>query len=295
MVLYRTLALLRKDFIWASTNKSQLVFANFLFFIVFLIFLSINLVFFTIDLFKPQVQEFDSLISLFKRVLIYINASSIGINLGADLISTEKIKGTLLSLLTTPLKYYEFVLAKLIFSFSFSFLSSLILVLIDLFMIKDASYSVSNFSSLPFVVLNIAFCSGFFCLIGCCIGLFARTAIDLKQIIIFIVFFLYFMPINVTFSDLDNTTLYGSEKIPFFFDPAFHFLQVFNAKDLSIILIHTAFNALYFFSFFVFNYFYLRFYFSNSKEKRFSLNLFFGLAGVISLFVLSGFISPHFV
>ena len=42
MVLHRILALLRKDFIWASTNKKQLMYASSFFVIVFFAFLGIN-------------------------------------------------------------------------------------------------------------------------------------------------------------------------------------------------------------------------------------------------------------
>ena len=294
MVLYRILALLRKDFIWASTNKTQLVNASVPFIILFFIFLGVN------NLDKVSltvtVKESASAVVSLKQLFLYMVVIGVSLGWSSYLIFNEKIKGTLLPLLTTPLKYYEFVLAKVIFSFSLTFFSSFILILIDL--TTKEVYSVANFSSLPFVVLNLALFSGVLCLIGVCIGLFARTELGVTRIIVIFTFFVYPFAFIGFFKNLlgaNYSMLFVRFEKILFFDPALHFLQVFNAKDLSTILIHTAFNALYFFAFLVFNYFYLRFYFSNSREKRFSLNLFFGLAGVISLFILSGFISPHFV
>ena len=289
MVLYRILALLRKDFIWASTNKKQLMYASSFFVALFFVFFGIN---YLSSILEVTAKERAYIVVKFKLFFLYLGVMQVSLSWPSYLIENEKIKGTLLSLLTTPLKGYEFVLAKVIFSFSLIFFSSFMLILIDtilidtifIYLISKTTYTVTHFSSLPFVLLNLALFSGLFCLIGIFIGLFTKTSLACKKIIGLLATFL----ITISYTSVTIPTIT-------FFDPAFHFFQVFLAKDLSILLIHTAFNALYFFAFLVFNYFYIRFYFSNNREKTFSLNLCFGLAGVISLFVLSGFISPHFV
>lgn len=190
----------------------------------------------------------------------------------SQLILQEKAKGTLLALLITPLKYKEFLLGKLFFTFTLSLLFAIILALTS--GLKDIILN-------PIVILNLALFVGTVCCIGCVVGIFSDTELENNAIVfIALVFF--------TSSFALKSIVFPGFKVFYFIHPTSHFFEIFSVNSFQNLLIHTGFNLLFFIGFFFFSVLYIQFYFSNNREKRFSFPLFLSLcAGFIGLFILS--------
>ncbi len=288
MALYRILALLRKDIIWILSNKKNIFYSVSIFIALFPMFGIMNLVYLKLT---TETDKFIYLITGFKKLLFIIAIISGSIYWTGYMVLNEKTKGTFLSILTTPLKGSEFVLEKVFFSFSITFFSIFIILVFDTFTSNEAVAILSNPSSAPLFALNLAFYSGFLCLMGINLALFTETEMEFKKILTIPSFFLICLAyMNVSRDNFPKEWAYA-----LYFDPSFHFINIFNTKSWSIALLNTLFNAIYFGAFLVFSYFSVSFYFSNGREKKFSLKLSAGLAGVIGLFALSDFISPHFI
>ena len=177
----------------------------------------------------------------------------------SQLILQEKAKGTLLALLITPLKYQEFILGKLFFTFTLSLLFAVILALTS--GMKDLILN-------PIVILNMALFIGTVCFIGCVIGIFSDTELENNTIVfIALVFF--------TSVFILKSIVSPGFQIFYFIHPTSHFFEIFSASGFQNLFIHTGFNLLFFVGFFFFSVLYIRFYFSNNREKRFSFPLFF--------------------
>ena len=190
----------------------------------------------------------------------------------SQLILQEKEKGTLLALLITPLKYQEFILGKLFFTFTLSLLFAIIFALTS--GMKDSIFN-------PIVILNIALFIGTVCFIGCVAGIFSDTELENNTMVfITLVFF--------TSAFILKSIASPNLQIFYFVHPTSHFFEIFSVNSFQNLLIHTGFNLLFFVGFFFFSVLYIRFYFSNDKEKRFSFPLFFSLCvGFLGLFILS--------
>lgn len=190
----------------------------------------------------------------------------------SQLILREKEKGTLLALLTTPLKYQEFLLGKLFFTFTLSLVFSIILALTS---------GMKGLIFNPVVMLNIVLFIGTVCFIGCVAGIFSETELENNTVVFVALIF---------FTSAFILKSIGSPifQIFYFLHPVSHFFEIFSETNFRSLFIHTGFNFLFFIGFFFFSTFYIRFYFSNNIEKRFSLPLFLSLcSGFIGLFVLS--------
>ena len=190
----------------------------------------------------------------------------------SQLILQEKAKGTLLALLTTPLKYQEFILGKLFFTFTLSLLFAVILGLTS--GMKDLILN-------PIIILNMALFIGTVCFIGCVAGIFSETELENNTVVfIALIFFTSAFMLKSIFSP--------ALQVLYFIHPTSHFFEIFSTTSFQNLFIHTGFNLLFFVGFFFFSAVYIRFYFSNNREKRFSFPLFFSLcAGFIGLFILS--------
>ena len=190
----------------------------------------------------------------------------------SQLILREKEKGTLLALLTTPLKYQEFILGKLFFTFTLSLLFAVILALTS---------GMKDFILNPVVMLNMALFTGTVCFIGCVAGIFSETELE-NNTVVFVA--LIFFTSAFVLKSVGSPVF----QIFYFIHPVSHFFEIFSENNFQNLFIHTGFNLLFFIGLFFFSAVYIRFYFSNNIERRFSFPLFLSLcAGFIGLFVLS--------
>ena len=295
MAFYRILALIKKDLDWIQGNKKLFMYAFSAFLILF-----VTIIF--SERFVPTPVEGSAfaepnqkLISTaIKIMFLLISVLPVGIHWTSDFILQEKTKGTFFALLTTPVRYYEFIIGKIFISFSLLFSLSLAALFLDFFINKNNL--ISGFSTVPLVILNWALFSGTLCLIGVICGLFVNNNLEQQKIIGLLVMFLMISGVFTVFVDVPGMTAGFPilHKVSFF-SPLFHSLQIFNATEWPKLLLHTVFNTLFFGGFLLFCYFYTRFYFSNSREKRFSIKLLLGLQGVIGLYLLSGLVLNLFI
>ena len=265
MDLHRIWLLIKKDMAWIKGDFKLLGNVSVLPIFIILIFSTISRV--------PQLKEENNLstiidVNIFGILILIFNIALITTS---QLILQEKAKGTLHCLLITPLKYQEFILGKLFFTFSLSLLFATLLALTS--GMKDI---VLN----PIVLLNLALFIGTMCFIGCIVGVFSDTVLENSSIVFFVLVF-YIISVFILKSIAKPVF-----KVLYFIHPSSHFFEVFS--DSKNLLIHTGFNLLFFIGFFAFCVFYIRFYFSNNREKRISLPLLLSLcAGVIVMLILS--------
>ena len=190
----------------------------------------------------------------------------------SQLFLQEKAKGTLLALLITPLKYQEFILGKLFFTFTLSLFFAVIFALTN--GMQDLIFN-------PIVILNMALFIGTVCFIGCVVGIFSDIELE-NNAMMFIVLVFF------TSAFILKSIVSKDFQIFYFIHPTSHFFEIFSVNSFQNLFIHTVFNLLFFMGFFLFSVLYIQFYFSNNREKRFSFPLFFSLcAGFIGLFILS--------
>ena len=212
---------------------------------------------------------------------LYLWSIMLGFQITFLLIFREKIQKTLLALLTTPIKPAELILGKISLVFLIGLLGQAFIFGADFFI-----NSSSNFN--PLAVINAILLLLFICLIGVVGGLYAETQVDQKNIMG------YFTLLMVIFIGASKALHYipGAQDFHWF-NPLEHFVRLWNEPSQAIMLFHTGFNVLSFCAVFVFTVFYIRFYFSNNKERRFSLKLAGCLLGGLAMFcALSGFTTP---
>ncbi len=207
--------------------------------------------------------------ALFSFIMVFINAF-IGIFSTSYLIIEEKNKGTLLSLLTTPLKSFELLLAKFLFNLTLCLLISILAILVN----NRLDLLVS-----PFALINLALYAGLTCFVGCVVGMFFKNEQEMSIVAPILMFFFIF-------GDIVAKTSSGSAFFPFF--PDYHITQVIKNPVTSDInyLPHTFFNLLYFLIALVTATLYTQFYFSNNRETRVSKTL-IGMMGVFVIALLA--------
>ena len=191
----------------------------------------------------------------------------------SQLILHEKTKGTLLALLTSPLKHQEFLAGKLFLSFSLSVLFSAALIL-----------TAGGAGLGLFAFLNVVWLAGAACLIGGCVGLFSETEME-NNALAFAAALFFVSPFALKNLPLPAArALYSAHPLSHFFE------ALAGGKSLDSLLLHTGLGFLLFAAGFLFAAAYVRFYFSSGREKRFSARLalafFCGLAGLIALSAL---------
>ena len=288
MAFYRIFAVIKKDLIWIKGNKKMLMYIlpSFLFFFIAIIF-SNSL--FSILGDNEFLTKEDSRMWLahLKVMLLLFALISVGILWVSELFLQEKNRGTFLALLTSPLKYQEFILAKLLFSGAVISFFPICSLFLDLLLNRNESlaYILGGISFSVFI-FNLALFLGFILLIGIILGLALDTNLEHQKIagsisMLFMISFLF--PIYSKFSP-------NLQKLNFF-SPFFHLNSSYQTKKWTEILIHTGFNSLFLASFLIFSYFYIKFYFSKGREKRFSLKFSAGLVSIAGLYFLSGLTS----
>ena len=288
MAFYRLSALIKKDLAWIRGDYKivlSLLFGPVFFGLVFIIPYIIPE-----EYLQQEVQKGASLLYqnpklAYLLLAITVTALMNNIYMTCEMILQEKARGTVLALLSTPLKPLEFILGKIFLSFSFSFPFFLIYL-------APAVFSGEMIAPLnPLVILNLALFSGTMCLWGCIPGLFFESAANRQQAVIIPSLLLMgsLMEIIVT-GDLEEVS--PAFKKWRFLNPLAHTFKSLESAEWRELLIHTGFNVLFFSGFAFFCAYYTKFYFSNSREKRFSLKLFAGLCGLVGLYVLSGWLSP---
>jgi len=256
----RIAAVFKKDFTWAMGNLKLL---GIMIMPVFIVVLFSKL-------------DGDS---TFAFTILFVNAF-VGLFTTSYLIIEEKNKGTLMALLTSPLKSSELLISK----FSFTVFICLLFSLFAVFL-NHRFEVITN----PLFLFNLILYSGLTCFSGYTVGLFLKNEQELGVISpILMMFFILGGTIG-----LANT---GIDLAPFF--PEYHLSQLLSATgklNFTTTLTHTLFNLLYFSTSMLFAVLYTKFYFSNSSEKRFSAKLFIPFILLISSFFISGFLSPKFV
>ena len=204
----------------------------------------------------------------------------IGIFFTGLLVIEEKKAGTILALLTTPLRNYEFLIGK--------FISALLLCLI-LSVFTLFTHERMDILGDPFSILNLVLFSGTTCFLGVTQGLFFKNEQEMG--ILSPLFMLLFV--------MGESINFGSAALIHPFFPDYHIAQFFSSTQAKIpvahIILHTTFNAIYFAMTLLFATLYARFYFANNLEKRISGRLVVLFAVVISTYFLSGLISPFVV
>ena len=249
----RVLTVLRKDFLWAQANVKLL---GVMILPVFLV------VFFS---------KLDSA-ATFVFSVTFVNAF-VGIFSTSYLIIEEKNRGTLLALLTTPLTGAELLLGKFLFNLILCVFFSILAAFMNNRL--DVIYQ-------PLIFLNILLYAGTTCFVGYTIGIFFKNEQEMSVLAPFIMFFFCFGDAADKLSSRSN--------IHAFF-PDYHLAQAL--KDLTIppsqLLAHSAFSFLLFAVAFLAATFYTSFYFSNSREKRYSSRLMSLIAIFFTVMISSGF------
>jgi ABC-type transport system involved in multi-copper enzyme maturation permease subunit len=255
MNLNRVRAIVSKDFYWAKGNSKLL---------------GITLMPALMNVFFAKVAG----ITAFATGLSF-SISFLGVFLTSFLLIEEKRKGTLKALLTTPLTNAELLLGKFIFTFSLCILIACFSIVIN----KRYDILVN-----PLAIMNIAIFSATACFIGFIQGLFFKSEQEMS-IAAPIVMLLF-----VVGPAIEEAT--DSEVAAFF--PDYHFTHALDSGEISKFeaFFHSSFSFAIALAAFIFAIVFARFYFSNNNEKRFSSKLSVLFFGFISLFVISGFISP---
>lgn len=281
MTFHRVFTLIKKDLIWCRTDcKILSILLSGPLVGVFIIFME----FIT----RTRIPETEQPIQLpdLSFFAIVIVSYLTGTFLTLSLIIYEKTKGTLLALLMTPLKPLEFITGKLFLTFSVTLLFSLICISINIFLNPQMSFLLN-----PFVFLNLILFISVMCLSGCILGLFAEMEME-SRILSAIPVLLFLVPAML----LQGASIpHPSLQKWLDFVPLSHFFKIFQDLNWPVFLFYTGFNLLFLLSFTIFAVFYTKFYFSSGREKRFSLNLFWGLFGLIGLYILSGLITSKVV
>ncbi len=281
MAFYRIMALIKKDLAWIWSEKSlaALIFSG-----AFLggLMLAVGII---VELAGLSAPSSPFVLSSLILPLFILNFAT-GISLTFLLFFKEKEKGTLQAMLTTPLAYLECLMGKLFLTFSVCLLFSIIFVLSFVFVLEREGFLN------PLLFVNLILFSAFFCLIGGCLGVGVETLAEQKNVMGLVMLALIF---PLIFINDQLFALYPSLKKLYFFSYFSHFKRIivsFPEMSWQTALFHTGFNFLIFLAVLLFSVSYIRFYFANGREKRFSLKLFAGLGGILSVFVVSGFVSP---
>ena len=248
----RVLALLKKDLFWAKSNLKLLAVM-------------------TAPLFLTVVFSILDKESTFGFTMSFLIAF-IGIFSTSYLVIEEKQKGTLLSLLTTPLQSYELLLGKFLFN-----------LILCLFFALFAIFLNQRFDLLgnPLVFLNLILFAGTTCFVGYVLGIFFKKEQEMS--ILAPALMLFFCSGDIAYKASQTGTIF-----PFFAD--YHFLQLLREVPVSTerMLIHSLFNLLYFSIALAMASLYTRFYFSNSRERRWSPILLYSTVAFMGALVLSG-------
>ncbi len=259
MSFQRAFIILQKDLYWAKQNSKLLAL------MVMPVFLM---------LFFSRLDSGGT----FGFSLSFINAF-VGIFSTSYLITEEKNKGTLVSLLTTPLKGSELLLGKFLFNLILCLTFTLLSMLLN-----------NRFDLLtrPFALLNCFFFAGTTCFFGYTLGVFFKNE---KEMSVLAPFLLIFFAMGDAMENLSDQVPIGG------FFPSYHLVQSLKEVPplLSQQLIHTLFTALMFVSTFFMASLYTKFYFSNHRDgKRLSLSLVLTSLAFISVLVVSGFYTMEY-
>jgi ABC-2 type transport system permease protein len=212
--------------------------------------------------------------ALFPFIMVFINAF-VGIFSTSYLIIEEKNKGTLLSLLTTPLKSYELLLAKFLFNLTLCLLISTLAIAIN----QRWDLLLS-----PMALINVVLYAGLTCFFGCIVGVFFKNEQEMSVVAPLLMFFFLF-------GDLMGKTSANFAGFMAFF-PDYHITQVIKnpvSGEVSL-MSHTVFNFIYFALALIMATLYTQFYFSNHRETRFSKTLPLMLAVFFVALTASAFI-----
>ena len=201
--------------------------------------------------------------------LAFVNVF-IGLFSTSYLIIEEKNKGTLLALLTTPLTGSELLLGKFLFNLliclSFSILAFVLNGRIDLLL---------N----PLALIHLAFFAGTTCFLGFTMGVFFRNEQEMSVVAPIVMIGFIFGAAVDKFSNHWN--LHS-------FFPDYHFVTTVKSVTIDSPIAHIVFAALLFFVSFSMAANYTGFYFSNSRESRFSSKLFLWLLAFFVCLGVSG-------
>jgi len=256
----RSFAIFRKDITWSFQNLKILV---------IMIMPLLLMVFF---------NKIDS-----GGVTLYFSVNFtiafVGIFMTSLLIIEEKRSGMLLTLLTTPLRSYELLIGKFLFALSLCLFFTIINF--------SLAHKLNLLINIP-ILLNLVLFCGTCCFYGYLLGLICENEQELGVIAP--------IPLLIFASGSIFTKLFKN-SLASMMSPDYHFstiLRKFEHLTNRELIFHTSFNSLYFISALIAVTAYTNFYFSNNREKRFSIKMVTLILLALSLFPLSGFIGHHF-
>ena len=288
MAFYRIFAVIKKDLLWVKGNKKMLVYilSSFLFFLTAIIF-SNSLSSILGDNEFSTKENTKMLLAFIKIILLLFAVVSVSLLWISELLLQEKNKGTFLALLTTPLKYQEFILAKFLFTGAIVLSFPIFCLFLDFLLNRNESLAYSlGWFSFSFFSINLVLFLGLLFLTGIILGLALDTRLEQQRITTGISSLILMSAMLPIYKIISPTV----QKLSYF-SPTFHLIESYQTKDLLELLIHTSFNFLFLASFLIFSYFYIKFYFSKGREKRFSLKFSSGLLVIAGLYFLSGLTS----
>ncbi len=243
---------LRKDLIWAKNNPKMLTIMLMpIFFIV--LFSKIG---------KSSTMAFT----------FNFTSSFIGILSTTQFIIEEKKSGTLQSILISPLKHTEYLIAK----YLFSLLLILIFDVLTIFLNGETRFFYN-----PYLMISIAAYAGYTSLIGCFLGIFLN---DEKEVGVVSPFILLFFLLGDPIAKIPMTAPFAALL------PSFHIDSLLNISadfDRVQLLFHSFFNIVFSSLAFYLTAFYTKYYFSPHRESRIPLKIVIPL----SIFFLGHFAS----
>ncbi len=284
MVLYRIIALIKKDLMWCFGNRRILTTL-----LIGPVFSGLVLCIPVMTRFLPELTDQSAgVTSEFSFFAVVFVAYMSGMSFTFSLIIQEKTKGTLLALLSTPLKPLEFAIGKLFLAFITSLLFAVIFISVDIFLNPQTMFSLNLLA-----FFNLILFTATICLLGCLLGIFTETELESGKVLIIPSMLIVGSAALLTNQQLE--TLYPAMQNINFFNPLFHIFEVLKYPGWRQSLFHTGFNLLFFMVFLFFTGFYVKFYFSNNREKRFSHKLFTGLICLIGIYTVSGLLSSKVI
>ena len=165
MKFYRIWALFKKDLLWTLSNKSILSYLTFhpAFFLIFFI----GAIYFN------KLQKVSASYLLFLFLLL-------GLTAAMKIVLLEKEEQTFFNLLTSPIKVFEFLIAKLIYPFLIISVFTLLTLFTNAFIDNQASFLN------PLLIFNLFLIGLSFCLLGFTFGLRSKNALEKANFELFV-------------------------------------------------------------------------------------------------------------
>ena len=243
MKFYRIWALFKKDLLWTLSNKSILNYLTFhpAFFLIFFI----GAIYFN------KLQKVSASYLLFLFLLL-------GLTAAMKIVLLEKEEQTFFNLLTSPIKIFEFLIAKLIYPFLIISVFTLLTLFTNAFIDNQASFLN------PLLIFNLFLMGLSFCLLGFTFGIRSKNALEKANFELFVFpavilillaslkdvtlppeFFIAGNPADIKLANFVKSFLALNQRL-YFFNPFSHFFELFKSPYGSTSFWNTGFHIAYF-------------------------------------------------